>query len=64
MPNNLTTVKVPDQFAPIFERAEKFVADYFKINPSDPTKGTIEISGERYILVRAASMSVEFLNLS
>jgi len=29
----------------------------------DPTRGTIEISGERYVLVRAASLSVEFFSL-
>lgn len=33
---------------------------YFKEKKEDPSKGTIEIFGERYILVRAASMSVDF----
>ncbi len=59
----LTTVKVPAAFAPAFEAAEAFVARYFADRRDDPTQGTLTISGERYILVRAASMSVEFFDL-
>ena len=36
---------------------------YFSERAEDPTRGTIEISGERYVLVRAASLSVEFFSL-
>lgn len=56
----LSTVKVPVQFEPIFEKAHAYVNKYFKEKKEDPSKGTIEIFGERYLLVRAASMSVEF----
>ena len=56
----LNTVKTPKQFETIFQRAQDFVSKYFKNRKEDPTKGTIEIFGERYILMRAASMSVEF----
>lgn len=56
----LDTVKVPEQFASIFEKAQEYVGRYFREKKEDPSKGTIEIFGERYILVRAASMSVEF----
>lgn len=58
----LNDVKVPKEFEPIFEKAQKYVDAYFKEKKSDPSKGTIEINGERYILVRAASMSVEFFD--
>src|ERR1043166_370044 len=59
----LTTVSVPEQFAPIFERAQEYVARYFSDRVEDPAQSSIIISGERYILVRAASMSVEFFDL-
>ncbi|MFH1702634.1 MAG: ATP-binding protein [Nitrospirota bacterium] len=56
----LNTVKVPKQFEPIFKKAQDYVDKYFKKRKDDPSKGTIEIFGERYILVRAASMSIDF----
>jgi two-component system sensor histidine kinase/response regulator len=57
MPN---TVRVPKEFEPIFQKAQEYVGKYFKEKREDPSKGTIEIFGQRYILVRAASMSVDF----
>ena len=57
------TVKVPAPFAPLFRSAEQFVARYFADRVEDPAHGTLSIAGERYILVRAASMSVEFFDL-
>ncbi|MBI2681660.1 MAG: PAS domain S-box protein, partial [Acidobacteriales bacterium] len=59
----LKTVRVPDAFRPLFEQAQDYVSRYFKDRVEDPEKSTISISGERYILVRAASMSVEFFDL-
>lgn len=58
---SLKTVKIPKQMEPLFEKAEKYVAKYFSEEKRDPTKGIITIGGQRYILVRATSMSVEFL---
>lgn len=60
--NVLNTVKVPSQFEPLFRKAQEYVGRYFKEKKEDPTKGTIEIFGERYILIRAASMSVDFFD--
>ncbi len=57
MPN---TVKVPKEFEPVFQKAQEYVSKYFKERIEDPSKGTIEIFHERYILIRAASMSVDF----
>ena len=57
----LNTVKVPRAIEPLFEKAQEYVSSYFKERIDDPTSGTIRIKGERYILVRAASMSVHFL---
>ncbi len=56
----LETVTVPPELEPLFARSERFVGDYFGSLHTDPAQGTIEVGGERYILVRAASMSVEF----
>jgi PAS domain S-box-containing protein len=56
----LKTVKVPADLIPIFASAQEFVGRYFDQERRQPGQGTIEIAGQRYILVRAASMSVEF----
>jgi hypothetical protein len=48
---------------PLFMKAEQATRDYFNNRTERPEHGTIEISGDRYILVRAASMSVEFFDL-
>jgi len=58
----LHTVQVPEDLIPVFERAQKFVGQYFDQERREPSRGTIEISGQRYILIRAASMSVEFFD--
>lgn len=58
-----STVDVPDPFADIFHRAEEYARQYFGALKHHPECGTIEISGERYILMRAAAMSVEFTDL-
>jgi len=57
----LNYVKVPEQFAPLFEAAEKTVKEYFDVMECDPTRGTITIAGDRYVLVRAESMSLRFI---
>ena len=59
----LDTVSVPEQFRPIFSKAQQYVEQYFSQRVEDPRHSSILISGERYILVRAASMSVEFFDL-
>ncbi len=59
----LSTVSVPEPLRPLFQRAQEYVQRYFAHRVEDPTRSTITISGERYILVRAASMSVEFFDI-
>jgi len=58
----LNTVRVPEQFRPLFQKAQEYVSTYFSRKTEDPSRGTIEIFGQRYILVRAASMSVDFFD--
>lgn len=59
----LRTVRVPERVEPVFLRAQDYVSRYFQSKVENPELGTISISGERYVLLRAASMSVEFFDL-
>jgi two-component system cell cycle sensor histidine kinase/response regulator CckA len=59
----LRTVRVPEQMEPLFLRAQEYVSRYFSDRVHDPEHGTFSISGERYIQMRAAAMSVEFFDL-
>ena len=57
------TVSVPPELEALFSESEKRVADYFSDHRWDPTQGCIEIAGSRYILIRGATLSVEFFQL-
>jgi diguanylate cyclase (GGDEF)-like protein/PAS domain S-box-containing protein len=59
----LTTVKVPPPFETPFLRAQEYVARYFADRVEQPDTATIAIAGERYVLLRAASLSVEFVEM-
>ena len=59
----LTTVKVPAPFEAPFLKAQDYVARYFANRVEQPDTATIAINGERYVLLRAASLSVEFVEL-
>src|SRR5262245_25659520 len=60
---SMKTVRVPPDLEPLFAKAEETVGRFFREQRSDPEHGTIEIFGERYVLVRAAALSVEFFTL-
>lgn len=57
------TVVVPEAFRPIFDQAEKNVRKYFSSLYNSSENGEIVISGERYILIRSAALSYEFLDI-
>ena len=59
----LKCVKTPPEMDELFEKAEDYVKQYFSGEKRQPEFGIIKIGGQRYILVRATSMSVEFLKL-
>jgi len=61
--SRLTTVKVPAAFEAPFLRAQDYVLRYFADRVENPDTATISIAGERYVLLRAASLSVEFMEL-
>lgn len=56
------SVIVPVEMKPIFDVAQQTVSKYFRNLSMDPTKGTIEINDQRYILVRASALSKDFLD--
>ncbi len=55
-------VRCPEPFEPLFVAAEDAMAEFFGELQRRPEKGEITISGVRYLLVRAASMSIQFRN--
>jgi diguanylate cyclase (GGDEF)-like protein/PAS domain S-box-containing protein len=61
--DELTTVRVPPEVEPLFLKAQQYVRRYFRDFVHRPDEATISIAGERYVLLRAASMSVEFVEL-
>ena len=59
--NGGETVRVPEAMQGLFDQAQQTVASYFADFQTDPTRATIKISGQRYVLMRASSLSVDFL---
>jgi two-component sensor histidine kinase/predicted hydrocarbon binding protein len=55
------TVIVPKHLKSIFAAAENKVGLYHRSLKISPEKATIEISDQRYVLVRASALSLEFL---
>ncbi|MCA9609365.1 MAG: XylR N-terminal domain-containing protein, partial [Myxococcales bacterium] len=58
-----STVDVPEALRPVFRAAEELVSAHFAKKREHPTEGTIDIDGERYVLVRAASLSERFFKV-
>jgi len=56
----IKSVKVPDPMVPLFEKGEDYVRQYFSSYKADHDKGTITVGNERYILVRAKSLRLDF----
>jgi PAS domain S-box-containing protein len=56
----VSTVKVPSPIEPVFKNAEDIVGKYFSELQFNPNIGSISIKDERYVLVRASSLSFEF----
>lgn len=57
------TVFVPEAFKEIFDLAEENVKAYFSTFEGSAQEGQILINGERYVLIRSASLSLEFLDV-
>ncbi len=63
MDAELNIVSVPDDLNRIFLSAQNYVKNYFSTMDHDPAKGLIQYSDERYLLVRASSLSKEFFDM-
>jgi predicted hydrocarbon binding protein len=58
-----TTVRVPAQLDALYDAAEKYVRAYFDTLQRNPEAGTIHVANERYVLVRAASLTTGFIEV-
>lgn len=56
------TVTVPEAMKPLFDIAQTTVHNYFSQIKADPTQASIDIAGERYLLLRASSLSIDFFD--
>jgi signal transduction histidine kinase/predicted hydrocarbon binding protein len=59
---NTAAVNVPEEMKPLFNKAHETVNEYFRHLKMEPTKGTIEINDQRYLLIRASALSKDFLD--
>ncbi len=60
--SQLCTVKVPEAMEPLFLEAQNLVERYFSKRDFSPRHGSIMIGDQRYVLVRAESLSVSFFD--
>ena len=60
---DLNTVNVPENFYKVFLTAQTYVRNYFSTIEREPESGLVKFSDERYLLVRASSMSKEFFDM-
>ena len=58
---SIKTVIVPKELKTIFDQAEEKVGNYHSSLEISPEKATVKISNQRYVLVRASALSIEFL---
>jgi two-component sensor histidine kinase/predicted hydrocarbon binding protein len=58
---SIKTVIVPRELKVIFDQAEEKVGNYHASLKISPEIATVKISDQRYVLVRASALSIEFL---
>ncbi len=56
------TTAIPPPLRPYFDQAEELVSNYFSKLEMNPAEASIKIDNERYVLMRASSLSIDFLN--
>lgn len=56
------TANVPPELRELYDEVEAAVAAFFGAQRWDPETAQLRFSGERYVLVRASSMSVQFVD--
>jgi predicted hydrocarbon binding protein len=58
-PPTTKLVRCPEPFTPLFAEAERIMEGFFAKTERHPERGEIQISGVRYLLMRAESFSME-----
>ena len=56
------SAEVPEQFQSVFLKAQSYIDRYFNNRNSNAKEGMIEISGERYLLLRADTLALDFFD--
>jgi len=56
------SAEVPEPFQSIFLKAQVYIDRYFKNRRENAQEGTIEISGERYLLMRADTLALDLFD--
>lgn len=59
--DGLKTVSCPDELQPLFTDAQQKVGQFFSEIKFNPEEANISIDGDRYVLLRASSLSIDFL---
>lgn len=62
VPSEPQVVRTPPEVKPIFDRATEALASYFQRIHIDPAQAMIGVDDERYVLVRASALSIDFLD--
>ncbi len=58
---SIKTADVPASMDAEFRAAERYVEKYFETMKMDPRAGTITVGDDRYVILRASSLSIRFL---
>lgn len=59
---DLLSAEIPDQLHSIFSKAQIYINRYFNNRKENAKEGMISISGERYLLLRADTLALDFFD--
>lgn len=59
---DLLSAEIPEQLHSIFSKAQIYINRYFNNRKENAKEGMISISGERYLLLRADTLALEFFD--
>jgi len=60
---NKPAVKVPLGMQQLFDDAQEIVRTYFSSFQTDPSQASVKVQDQRYLLIRASSLSVDFFKI-
>ncbi len=62
VPSTNSVVKAPPPVQPLFDKSAETIGSLFRQIDIDPSRGTLELGGERYVLLRGSALSIDFLD--